>query len=72
MLVVALQAQSHSQSYTLAAQVSERIIVRVTAVSLVVLQSLPVSVCLCAILSKGVILLCHPLVFICVVSHVHF
>ncbi|KAM6960495.1 myelin regulatory factor isoform 2-T2 [Aplochiton taeniatus] len=28
MLVVALQAQSHSQSYTLAAQVSERIIVR--------------------------------------------
>ncbi|XP_049330353.1 myelin regulatory factor isoform X6 [Astyanax mexicanus] len=33
MLVVALQAQSHSQSYTVAAQVSERIIVRVTAAS---------------------------------------
>lgn len=40
MLVVALQAQSHSQSYTVAAQVSERIIVRVTSVSLAV------SVCL--------------------------
>lgn len=36
MLVVALQAQCHSQSFTLAAHVSERIIVRVTAVSLVV------------------------------------
>lgn len=36
MLVVALQAQSHSQSFTVAAHVSERIIVRVTAVSLVV------------------------------------
>ncbi|XP_046715221.1 myelin regulatory factor isoform X5 [Silurus meridionalis] len=33
MLVVALQAQSHSQSHTVAAQVSERIIVRVTAAS---------------------------------------
>ncbi|XP_030222596.1 myelin regulatory factor isoform X3 [Gadus morhua] len=33
MLVVALQAQSHSQSYTVAAQVSERIIVRVTSAS---------------------------------------
>ncbi|XP_056595499.1 myelin regulatory factor isoform X1 [Triplophysa dalaica] len=33
MLVVALQAQSHSQSFTLAAQASERIIVRVTAAS---------------------------------------
>ncbi|XP_047451763.1 myelin regulatory factor isoform X8 [Mugil cephalus] len=31
MLVVALHAQSHSQSYTVAAQVSERIIVRVTS-----------------------------------------
>ncbi|XP_024912117.1 myelin regulatory factor [Cynoglossus semilaevis] len=31
MLVVALQAQSHSQSYTVAAHVSERIIVRVTS-----------------------------------------
>ncbi|XP_068615612.1 myelin regulatory factor-like [Brachionichthys hirsutus] len=31
MLVVALQAQSHSQSYTVAAQASERIIVRVTS-----------------------------------------
>ena len=36
MLVVALQAQSHSQSFTVAAQVSERIIVRVTSVSLAV------------------------------------
>ncbi|XP_073725059.1 myelin regulatory factor-like isoform X1 [Misgurnus anguillicaudatus] len=33
MLVVALQAHCHSQSFTLAAQVSERIIVRVTAAS---------------------------------------
>ncbi|XP_077066200.1 myelin regulatory factor isoform X9 [Siphateles boraxobius] len=33
MLVVALQAQSHSQSFTVAAHVSERIIVRVTAAS---------------------------------------
>ncbi|XP_035379727.1 myelin regulatory factor isoform X2 [Electrophorus electricus] len=33
MLVVALQAQSHSQSFTIAAQVSERIIVRVTSAS---------------------------------------
>ncbi|XP_051546115.1 myelin regulatory factor-like isoform X3 [Myxocyprinus asiaticus] len=33
MLVVALQAQCHSQSFTVAAQVSERIIVRVTAAS---------------------------------------
>ncbi|XP_060742539.1 myelin regulatory factor isoform X1 [Tachysurus vachellii] len=33
MLVVALQAQSHSQSHTVAAQVSERIIVRVTSAS---------------------------------------
>ncbi|XP_030646348.1 myelin regulatory factor [Chanos chanos] len=33
MLVVALQAQSHSQSYTVAAHVSERIIVRVTSAS---------------------------------------
>ncbi|KAJ8375870.1 hypothetical protein SKAU_G00064500 [Synaphobranchus kaupii] len=33
MLVVALQAQSHSQSFTVAAQVSERIIVRVTSAS---------------------------------------
>ncbi|XP_047015917.1 myelin regulatory factor isoform X4 [Ictalurus punctatus] len=33
MLVVALQAQSHTQSHTVAAQVSERIIVRVTAAS---------------------------------------
>ncbi|XP_058623281.1 myelin regulatory factor isoform X5 [Onychostoma macrolepis] len=33
MLVVALQAHSHSQSFTVAAQVSERIIVRVTAAS---------------------------------------
>ncbi|XP_052400215.1 myelin regulatory factor isoform X3 [Carassius gibelio] len=33
MLVVALQAHCHSQSYTVAAQVSERIIVRVTAAS---------------------------------------
>ncbi|XP_072574394.1 myelin regulatory factor isoform X2 [Paramormyrops kingsleyae] len=33
MLVVALQAQSHNQSYTVAAQVSERIIVRVTSAS---------------------------------------
>lgn len=31
MLVVALHAQSHSQSYTVAAQASERIIVRVTS-----------------------------------------
>ncbi|MED6285817.1 hypothetical protein CHARACLAT_033074 [Characodon lateralis] len=31
MLVVALHAQSHSQSYTVAAHVSERIIVRVTS-----------------------------------------
>ncbi|XP_069018514.1 myelin regulatory factor isoform X3 [Embiotoca jacksoni] len=31
MLVVALHAQSHSQTYTVAAQVSERIIVRVTS-----------------------------------------
>ncbi|XP_031717587.1 myelin regulatory factor isoform X6 [Anarrhichthys ocellatus] len=31
MLVVALQVQSHSQSYTVAAQASERIIVRVTS-----------------------------------------
>lgn len=31
MLVVALHAQSHNQTYTVAAQVSERIIVRVTS-----------------------------------------
>lgn len=31
MLVVALHAQSHSQSYIVAAQASERIIVRVTS-----------------------------------------
>ncbi len=48
MLVVALQAHCHSQNFTVAAHVSERIIVRVTAVSLVVSdRPPPITTCFC-------------------------
>lgn len=43
MLVVALQAHAQNQNYTLAAQISERIIVRVSAISPQRLECLPQS-----------------------------
>lgn len=43
MLVVALQAHAQNQNYTLAAQISERIIVRVRAVSAQGLEGPPQS-----------------------------